>query len=146
MQRKRGSVTTEFRELEDILRQHEAKLTHQTAQRFHEVFKDEQHVAAYGLEGARFLHDLVIAAVALYPSETSIRESYRWAFNPAGLLARHHITYQHQLELLHAYFETVRQVSELSPVLRQALEAVEHKIFSVMAEVCGSSSETQQGP
>jgi len=136
-----GSVSRELRELETLLRQNEDELIGLTAQQFQRLASDHPQ-AGYVADGARFLHDLVVVAVALYPSDTWIRESYRWASNPSGVLMRSHIGYKQQAELLRAYFAAARDTLHLQEHLRQLLNAVEQLMFGVMTEMYESDRQS----
>ncbi|MCC7447825.1 MAG: hypothetical protein IT324_10425 [Anaerolineae bacterium] len=135
-------MSRELRELETLLRQNEDELIGLTAQQFQGVSNLNQQQAAYIPEGVRFLHDLVVVAVALYPSDNWIRESYRWASNPSGVLMRSHIGYKQQAELLRAYFAAARDTLHLQEHLRQLLNAVEQLMFGVMTEMYESDRQS----
>src|SRR4051812_24441271 len=58
--------------------------------------------------GAKYTHDLILIAAALYPSDITLRNEWNWA--SSGLLPRQGIGYEHFATMLHAYFSVATDV------------------------------------
>ncbi len=110
----------EFDRLEQLLTENAAQLRDETVRRCLQNatmtvpgMSDEDAARA----GAEHTHELVMIVVALYPSETSLRQQYEWA--ATGVLDRRQVEYDHFALLLRVYFDVARDVLDASdhPVL-----------------------------
>jgi hypothetical protein len=121
-----------FAEFENMLRQNELLLCAQTAQRYRQSATDPKHIG-YAQAGAKYFHDLVIVAAALYPSETGLRLQYQWA--ATGALRRMGVGYEHHAAMLQFYFNAARQILNLQPDTREALDTVERFMLDLLKDV-----------
>jgi hypothetical protein len=112
--------------LEALLRANEAQLCAETSVRFAAMLPSiggeaitEQEISA----GAKYTHDLIVVAAALYPSENTLRSEWSWA--SSGLLPRHGIGFEHLSAMLHAYFSAATDVLADALKDKQNLDTLE---------------------
>ena len=123
-------------DLENLLRHHKDRLCVEAAARYrHAVRSDHAPTQADKLAqaGAEYTHELVLIASALYPSDISLRNQYKWA--STGRLRQYGIGFDQQLAMLRGYFYEARQLAELRPAAQQALDSLEQFMSSVLMEV-----------
>jgi hypothetical protein len=122
--------------LESLLRAHEDQLCAVTTARFQANLPAVDGTTLTLAEiraGAKYTHDLILVAVALYPSDITLRNEWSWA--SSGMLPRHGIGYEHFVTMLRAYFSSAADIladeskdrsllDTLEAFIKKSLEAV----------------------
>jgi hypothetical protein len=128
-------MSSEFRELEEVLRRHEAVLVNQAACRFRCACAAEQHLLHLAQTGAQYLHQLLVVSAAVYPSDVFMHTSYMSAMQPTAILLQRNLRFRHQKELSRKYFEAALEILVHYPHLKQALTQLEQKLDDVLRQM-----------
>jgi hypothetical protein len=138
-----------FDHLEKMLRQSENLLSVETVRRFQaklppHVQTDTFTIEAMAAAAAHYIHQLVVVATALYPSEITLRKEYEWA--ATGTLQRYGIGYREQVTLLQTYFASARDVLNLDSALYQAIDLLENAMLRILTDVFAVASPSKDTP